>query len=73
MLVGLGAYIYFVTWKKTDTDSTAAKQEKVFAGLQADKIDELKVTSEKGDVTSLKKENGVVASDGARGDQGRRV
>jgi hypothetical protein len=58
VLVGLGAYIYFVTWKKTDTDS-ASKQEKVFAGLQADKIDELKVTSEKGDVTSLKKENGA--------------
>ena len=59
VLVGLGAYIYFVTWKKTDTDSTASKQDKVFAGLQADKIDELKVTSEKGDVTSLKKENGA--------------
>ncbi|HEY2828924.1 MAG TPA: DUF4340 domain-containing protein, partial [Thermoanaerobaculia bacterium] len=59
VLVGLGAYIYFVTWKKTDTDSTASKQEKVFAGLQTDKIDELKVTSEKGDVTSLKKENGL--------------
>ena len=57
VLVGLGAYIYFVTWKKSDTDSTASKQEKVFAALQADKIDELKVTSDKGDVTSLKKEN----------------
>jgi len=59
VLVGLGAYIYFVTWKKTDTDSTASKQEKVFAGLQADKIDELRITSEKGDVTTLKKENGA--------------
>jgi hypothetical protein len=58
VLVGLGAYIYFVTWKKSDTDTTA-KQDKVFAGLQPDKIDELKVTSEKGDVTSLKKENGA--------------
>jgi hypothetical protein len=56
VLAGLGAYIYFVTWKKSDTDSTASKQEKVFAGLQADKIDELKVTSDKGDVTSLKKD-----------------
>jgi len=59
VLVGLGAYIYFVTWKKTDTDSTASKQEKVFVGLQADKIDELRITSEKGDVTTLKKENGA--------------
>ena len=38
VLVGLGAYIYFVTWKKSDTDTTA-KQDKVFAGLQADKIE----------------------------------
>jgi hypothetical protein len=59
VLIGLGAYIYFVTWKKTDTDSSASKQEKVFAGLQADKIDELKVTSDKGDVTTLKKDNGT--------------
>lgn len=58
VLVGLGAYIYFVTWKKSDTD-TGSKQEKVFAGLQADKIEELKVTSDKGDVTSLKKDNGT--------------
>ena len=25
VLAGLGAYIYFVTWKKPDTDSTGAK------------------------------------------------
>jgi hypothetical protein len=58
VLAGLGAYIYFVTWKKSDTDSTAPKQEKVFASLQADKIDELTIKSDKGDVTSLKKGNG---------------
>jgi hypothetical protein len=58
VLVGLGAYIYFVTWKKTDAD-TGTKQEKVFAGVQGDKIDELKVRSEKGDVTTLKKEGGT--------------
>jgi hypothetical protein len=53
VLIGLGAYIYFVTWK-TPAES-ASKQEKVFAGVASDKIDEVKVTSEKGDVTSLKK------------------
>src|SRR4051812_44444082 len=59
VLAGLGAYIYFVTWKKTDTDASTSKQEKVFAGLQADKIEELKVTSDKGETTTLKKDNGA--------------
>jgi len=57
VLGGLGAYIYFVTWKKTP--ETTSTQEKVFVGFDADKVDELKVTSDKGDVTTLKKANGV--------------
>lgn len=57
VLGGLGAYIYFVTWKKAP--ETTSTQEKVFAGFDAGKIDELKVTSDKGDVTTLKKENGA--------------
>jgi hypothetical protein len=57
VLGGLGAYIYFVTWKKTPETATS-KQEKVFSDVAADKVEELKVTSEKGDVTTLKKENG---------------
>jgi hypothetical protein len=59
LLVTLGAlfaYIYFVTWKKP-AESTS-KQEKVFAGLQSDKVEELKITSDKGEATTLKKENG---------------
>jgi hypothetical protein len=56
VLAGLGAYIYFVTWKTPA--EPLSKQEKVFAGVQTDKIDELKVTSDKGDVTTLKKDNG---------------
>src|ERR1700737_1871138 len=56
VLAGLGAYIYFVTWKKSA--EPLSKQEKVFASVQPDKIDEIKVTSDKGDVTTLKKENG---------------
>jgi Domain of unknown function (DUF4340) len=58
VLGGLGAYIYFVTWKKTP-ETAASKQEKVFTGVEADKVEELKVTSDKGDVTTLKKENGA--------------
>jgi len=57
VLAALGAYIYFVTWKKTP--DTASTQEKVFVGFAADKVEELKVTSDKGDVTTLKKANGA--------------
>jgi hypothetical protein len=56
VLAGLGAYIYFVTWKTPE--DAGKKQEKVFAALQSDKIDEIKVTSAAGDATTLKKEGG---------------
>jgi hypothetical protein len=55
VLVGLGAYIYFVTWKNTGDAGAAAKKDPVFAGVEADKIEELTVKSLHGDVTSLKK------------------
>jgi uncharacterized protein DUF4340 len=57
VLGGLCAYIYFVTWKKAP--ESANPQEKVFAGLQGDKVEEIKITSDKGDVTTLKKTNGA--------------
>src|SRR5216684_6696865 len=57
VLIGLGAYIYFVVSKKSD--STAPKQEKLFASLEASKLGELKVKSESGDVTTLKKDGDV--------------
>jgi len=56
VLIGLGAYIYYVGSKPAED---ATKQEKMFAGLEADKIDEIKLKAEKGDVTTLKKENGA--------------
>ena len=55
VLIGLGAYSYFVVSKKS-ADTTATKQEKLFPSLEASKIDELKVKSESGEVTTLKKE-----------------
>src|SRR6202047_2086904 len=58
VLVGLGAYVYFVTWKKSPEDS-GPKKEKVFAAGEPDKLEELKVKSESGDVTSLKKVSGT--------------
>src|SRR6476620_3517206 len=59
VLAGLSAYIYFVTWKKAPDGGASSTQEKVFVGFDADKVDELKVTSEKGDETTLKKTNGT--------------
>jgi hypothetical protein len=70
VLIGLGAYIYFVTWKKPA--EPASKQEKVFAGIDSSKIEELKVASDKGDVTTLKKDGGawqVVAPLAAKADE----
>src|SRR5215471_19348902 len=59
VLGGLFAYIYFVTWKQPEGGESAAggtKLEKVFAGLQSDKIDEIHVHSEAGESTVLKKD-----------------
>src|SRR4051812_41931408 len=55
VLAGLGAYIYFVTWKQ-DSGGSTPKQDKVFAGLASDKINSLTLKSESGTATSLKKE-----------------
>src|SRR5262245_14355954 len=55
VLGGLFAYIYFVTWKQQAANASS-KLEKVFAGLQSDKVDEIHVHSESGDSTVLKKD-----------------
>ena len=57
VLIGLSAYIYFVTWKQPV--DAGPKQEKVFASVQADQIEELKVKAESGDVTTLTKTSGA--------------
>jgi hypothetical protein len=54
VLLGLGAYIYFVTWKQPPGGSEAAR-ERTFVSLDADKIDEIKVTSESGETTTVRK------------------
>jgi hypothetical protein len=58
ILAGLGAYIYFVTWKQPDTPDTGKKLEKVFA-VTSDKIDEIKVTSASGESATARKEGGA--------------
>src|SRR5260221_7781751 len=62
VLAGLGAYIYFVTWKQPD--AKAGKQEKVFPTVSAQDVQELKIKSESGDVSTLKKsgDNWEIAS-----------
>src|SRR5438876_321319 len=54
VLAGLSAYIYFVTSKQPES-GTGPKQEKVFASVQADKIGDLRIKSETGATTALKK------------------
>ena len=56
VLIGLSAYIYFVLSKKPAGGTETAK-ERVFVSLDADKIDEIKVKSESGDNTTVKKAN----------------
>ncbi|HEX7140099.1 MAG TPA: DUF4340 domain-containing protein [Vicinamibacterales bacterium] len=58
ILAGLGAYIYFVTWKQPDTPDTGKKLEKVFT-VASDKIDEIKVTSASGEAATARKEGGT--------------
>jgi len=55
VLAGLGAYIYFVTWKQPDTPDTGKKLEKVFT-VASDKINEIKITSASGEATAAKKD-----------------
>ena len=71
VLIGLCAYIYFVT-SKTPESGTETTKERVFVALDADKIDELKVKSESGETTSVKKDGGtwqMTAPLAAKGDE----
>lgn len=58
VLAGLGAYIYFVTWKQSDTPAADTKKlDKVFT-VASDKVEEIKVGLVSGDTTTLKKDGG---------------
>lgn len=58
VLAGLGAYIYFVTSKVPEGGAAPEgdKRQKVFATLQPEKIDDVKVSTAAGDTTALKKD-----------------
>jgi hypothetical protein len=53
ILIGLGAYVYFVESKRNPGDDTE-KRDKVFS-VEADKIDEFTIKSESGERTTLKR------------------
>jgi len=50
----LGAYIFFVENKREPSDATA-KKDKLFAGVDGGKIEEIEIHAANGDVTHLKK------------------
>jgi hypothetical protein len=56
VLGGLGAYIYFVMWRQAPDEGV--KAEKVFAALQPDKVEELRIRSSGGETTILRKTGG---------------
>ncbi len=51
--------VYLFRHLEAAGQDSGSKQEKVFAAVQADQIDELKVKAESGDVTTLKKTSGA--------------
>ena len=53
--LGLGGYIYFVTWKK-DGNTAASNEKKVFQSIESTDIAELTIKAESGDRTTVKKE-----------------
>lgn len=55
VLAGLGAYIYFVTWRQPD-DATAV--DKVFAALESDNVTSITVKQQAGDATTVQKTDG---------------
>jgi hypothetical protein len=58
VLAGLGAYIYFVTWKQPSTPDTGPKKDKVFT-VDSSKIEEIKLTTAGGDASTVRKEGGA--------------
>jgi hypothetical protein len=58
VLAAVGGYAYYLS-KKSDAPDSASKQEKVFASLQSDKIEELRISTADGEQASLKKDNGA--------------
>jgi hypothetical protein len=59
VLAAAGGYAFYLSKKADSPTESGSKQEKVFAALQADKIEELHISTADGEATALKKDNGV--------------
>lgn len=55
VLGGLCTYIYFVTWRQPEGESGTTR-ERVFAALETDKVDEIRIKSQAGDTTTMSKQ-----------------
>lgn len=58
LALGLGGYIYFVEWDREPASETSAKKDKVFT-VDSAKFDEVEIRAASGEVTTLKKVNGL--------------
>src|SRR5205814_3725067 len=59
VLAAAGGYAWYLSKKSDSGTVSGSKQEKVFAALQADKIEELHISTADGEATTLKKDNGA--------------
>src|SRR5688572_19578838 len=72
VLIGLGAYIYFVESKRDPVSETGPKRDKVFQNLEADKIEQVRITSASGAAATLEKKDGtwqMIEPEKAKADQ----
>jgi hypothetical protein len=59
VLAGLGAYIYFVEWGRTPSSATIETKPKIFENLDPENFEEIQVRAASGEVTGLRKGDGV--------------
>jgi hypothetical protein len=55
--LGLGAYIYFVESERDPASERAEPRDRVFEGLDAERLEEIRVRSSAGESTTLRREN----------------
>ena len=72
VLVGLGAYIYFVTWK-TPADDRPRSRKRCSPSLDSDKIEEIKVTSATGETHDAEEGRRQLADRRTARREGRRI
>jgi hypothetical protein len=56
--LALGAYVYFVESEREPAAERAERRDRVFEGLDAEQLEEIRVRPSAGEATTLRKENG---------------